>query len=1114
MRVVSTVPESSAGLSDRLHLRRWTIALDRLRVDRAVRVERFGLLATSVVVLFGLALVYVQQRAESASLRGSIASGQVIDLGVLKTRSDLVAVLTMFPEPAEQAAVAAAVYDRVHGPAASPLSHVGALAGLTLPADRVRADRRLTVLNERLRSRGGDAVPIFTVADIAALKPSVVVRTSEDYRWRMLAATVWFMAAFWLAHGARAIAGTTGDPLLLPIVQLLSGLGLMAMVALRDPLRDTLAAATAVSGIAVGCLVWCAVSAIDFERPRLRRDVSGPLALAVLLAAALLVFGDGPTGSGAKVNLWGVQPVEAIRLLVVFSLAAYFARHWQFLREFSESVVTSRRLRRSMRFPRLRDVSPLAVSIGTVLVFFVLQKDLGPALVLSCISLGLYGVARAGTGLVMAGFAALVGGLTAGYVLGVPATITRRVAIWADPWDNALPGGDQIAHAAWALASGSVGGLGLGVGDPQFIPAGHTDLIAAAIGEEIGFIGLLAIVGLFMLLVWRLLRIALRAPGDYTTFLALGLTLALAVQAVVIAGGVLGLLPLAGVVTPFLSYGRSAMLSNFAAVAICAAIASRQGAVRHSFARPVAALGWTLTVAVALVIVRLAQVQVVGADATAVRGNLTQQADGGLRYQYNPRLLAAARTIERGTIYDRRGLPLATNRAAALAPLADRYRRLGVTLSTTCPDPAVRCYPLGTLAFHVLGDAVHQTNWAARNTSFAEEDFDATLKGYDDKPESIEVRHPRTGQPSAVILRDYTELLPLVRHKDNPSHPEVQRLLSRDRDVHLTLDAGLQVMTARALKRHAQNAGSPAAAAVVLDAQSGALLASASYPWPDDGPIQDVSAPAASRQLLDRARYGLYPPGSTFKLVTAAAALRADPAHQHSTYQCVRLPDGRVGGRVRGASRPIRDDALAHVPHGKVDLHKALVVSCNPYFAQLAQRIGVQALDEAASAAQIAAAPRPVRENLPRSLPHAGYGQGDVVASPLRMAGVVAAIAANGTLRDVRVATRPAGGPVPTIDWLSPSAAAKLRGYMRESITAGTGRALAGHAVPIAGKTGTAQVDRGTSHAWFVGFAPYDRVERQIALAVILEHAGYGGRVAAPLAGEIVSAAKATGVLP
>jgi peptidoglycan glycosyltransferase len=264
-----------------------------------------------------------------------------------------------------------------------------------------------------------------------------------------------------------------------------------------------------------------------------------------------------------------------------------------------------------------------------------------------------------------------------------------------------------------------------------------------------------------------------------------------------------------------------------------------------------------------------------------------------------------------------------------------------------------------------------------------------------------------------------------------------------------------------------------------------------------------------AEQLLDRARYGLYPPGSTFKLITAAAALRSDPAAERTTFQCSRLEDGRVGGRVRGASKPIRDDPLDHAPHGTLDLHQALVVSCNAYFANLATTIGARALGETASAAQIAAAPPPAEQNLRRSLPYAGYGQGQVLASPLRMARVASAIASGGALRDIRVALEPSLPDVPPTRWISASAADQLGRYMREVVTRGTGRVLAGHQVPIAGKTGTAEVDGAPSHSWFVGFAPYRGEGRTIAFAVILENAGYGGRAAASLAGEIVQAAGA-----
>jgi peptidoglycan glycosyltransferase len=273
----------------------------------------------------------------------------------------------------------------------------------------------------------------------------------------------------------------------------------------------------------------------------------------------------------------------------------------------------------------------------------------------------------------------------------------------------------------------------------------------------------------------------------------------------------------------------------------------------------------------------------------------------------------------------------------------------------------------------------------------------------------------------------------------------------------------------------------------VLDPATGELLAIASYPWPDlvsPGRIQLPVEPAA---LLDRARYGLYPPGSTFKLVTAAAALNRASASALPPFMCEGLAGGRVGARIPGVSRPVRDDVLDRSAHGRVDLRKGLVLSCNAYFAQLALYLGPDALAGAAAPAQIQVSSS--RARLGPTLPHAGYGQGEAVASPLRMARAVAAIATDGIIREASIVRTEGQGPATEVRWLRPQDAA----------------------FPIAGKTGTAEVSGAPSHSWFVGFAPYD--SPRIAFAVIVEHAGYGGRTAAPLAGDIVTAAQAAGIL-
>ncbi len=772
------------------------------------------------MLLFGLWLTYLEQTTTFSTFAAEVQNGALVNLNSIRDESALIPRLTMFPERAEKAVVAAAVLRRLHGETgAQPITHVGALASVAIPASQVRSDTRLVSLNSRLDARpDASQIAVFNGANIAELKDGFVVRTPEAFQRQITIAIAAFMLAFWAAHIVRWRFGAVGDPLLLPVVQLLTGLGMVAMLALRDPLRDTVAMATVAGGIGAGCAIWTALAFVDFENPRLRRAVLAPLTAAVLLAIALLMFGSGPTGSNARVNLLGIQPVEVVRLLVVFSLAAYFARRWQFLRELSADHGARRGIRRWVRLPRWKDVRPLAVSITALLALFFLQRDLGPALVLSCVFLGLYGISRARVGLVVAGFAVLTMGFVAGYALGVPSTVTRRVAIALDPWENALPGGDQIAHALWALSSGGPWGVGPGVGEPHVIPAGHTDLVMAALGEELGYLGFASIAVLFALLVWRLLRISVRAPGDYTAFLTVGLTLALAVQGLVIVAGMLGLLPLAGVVTPFLSYGRSAMLSNFAALGVCAAIARRRGPARDALILPTRALGWSLAAAALLIVVRAADVQVVRADTFATHANLTQQADGGYRYQYNPRLTSAARSIVRGTIFDRDGVPLATSKPAEIEKFASQYKKLGLELPHTCrsggerPSTSLgaalsrvegRCYPLGGLAFHVLGDATRQTNWAARNTSYVEQDFDERLKGFDDRAQTVAVLNRRAGTTHAVIRRDYSELLPLVRHKGRPAHADVRRILERERSIRLTIDAGLQVRTARALRDQA-----------------------------------------------------------------------------------------------------------------------------------------------------------------------------------------------------------------------------------------------------------------------------------------------------------------------
>lgn len=1005
------------------------------------------------------------------------------------------------------------------------LPNVGTLARATVRAADVdlvagagALAERLRVVRERAASAsrpGPDAIPLLTAAELASVKPHLAVRARDAFRNQALFWAAAYLLGFHLVALTWRLRKVNGDRLLLAVVHVLTGIAFALLISRSDPLRDTLLFVRFAEATVLGVVVMGLVSLVDFRAARFLQLSYLPLAGALLLSVALILFGSGPGRSSAKVNLGPVQPIEAIRLLLALFLAGYFARRWELLRGLQGTAFRDLRLPAWLHLPRGEYVLPVLFGVASALLLFFIQKDLGPALFLCCVFLAVYAVARARVGMAIGGFALLIAGFYLGYRLDISSTLTDRIAMWQSPWDNRVGGGNQVAHALWSLATGGLFGTGLGLGDARYLPAGHTDLVLAAIGEELGLVGLLLVTLLFVVVAWRGLRIARMASNDYAFFLSTALTLFLLMPVLIMGLGVTGLAPLTGVVTPFLSYGGSAMVANFAAIGILCAI---HGDTAHEirfepFARPVRWLRLTLAVPAVVLLIVVFNVQVMHADDYVARPHLGVQADGGRRFEYNPRLLDVARQIPRGTIFDRTGLALASDDQRVIATARPTYEKLGVPLQHVCARADERCYPLGGRAFHLLGDARTKDNWSAANTSYIERDAEDTLRGFDDHATVVETP-AEDGRVLSAVRRDYRELVPLLRHRHEPNHPVVVAAREHARDVTLTVDARLQLRTAAILRTYAEKGGGKAAA-VVIDPDTGDLLAVASYPWPTDTASESPSPLSAAvvDAWLDRARYGLYPPGSTFKLVTAAAALREDASLTRANFTCGRLPDGRIGARLPGWSRPVRDDVLDTHPHGTIALHDGLVHSCNAYFAQLGARLGATALAKTAAELGISLTPaKDARQRVRDTLPQAAYGQADVLATPLRMARVAAAIAADGVLHDPRwqkTAAKPAAGT----SFLDPTAARLLGSYMRDAVTEGTGRVLRSHPHRIAGKTGTAELAGKPSHSWFVGFAPYGPATRRVAFAVIVENAGYGALTAAPAAGDIVSAAAAAGLV-
>jgi cell division protein FtsW (lipid II flippase) len=478
-------------------------------------------------------------------------------------------------------------------------------------------------------------------------------------------------------------------------MHLLSGAGLILMVSMRDPLRDTLMFQDFAQGAIIGCLLLLVCSLRDYELEF--RGLSFVwLGLALLLAVSLGLFGSGPGESDAKVNLFFFQPMEVIRILLVLFLAGYFARNWDALRD----LRTRKGPLSRFSLPRLEYVLPAVIGVATALVMFFLLKDLGPALVVGCLFLAMFSVARNRPWAGILGLFAVVFVFWLAHHFGYPETVTQRINMRNSPWDNYVHGGDQLAHSLWALSSGGLLGSGLGMGSPESIPAGHTDLIVSALGEEWGLVGVIAVYLLYGFMLWRCMGIALRASGTYSFFLVIGLSMVTALQIILITGGLLGVIPLSGVVSPFLSFGRTSMAANFALFGMILAVSARpKGDQTARFGRPTLWLGYMVAFTFAGLMAEAALIQTRQADDIAARAALVVQASGPRQYEYNPRLTQLARSISKGEIVDRNGLPLASSdwsklRITRLSGPRYRQRRLRKSASTRWVRRCSTCWAM------------------------------------------------------------------------------------------------------------------------------------------------------------------------------------------------------------------------------------------------------------------------------------------------------------------------------------------------------------------------------------------------------------------------------------
>lgn len=926
------------------------------------------------------------------------------------------------------------------------------------------------------------AVPVLLIYSM------YVVNTGAELTFETLAVPIGLVGAFIAAHIAVRIFAPGADPCILPIVFVLSGIGISFVTRLAPEL-------------AIGQVVWlflsiAAMVATLILVPNLDKlaDYKYTIGIAgVVLLLIPMVFGTEISGSKLwiKIGSFSFQPGELSKILITLFLAAYLAENRELL------SASSRRIG-PLTLPRPRMLAPLFVMWGVSLLVVVFERDLGSAVLFFTIFVIMLYVATGRISYVIIALAMLgIGGVFC--YMGF-AHVRTRFQIWLDPFADPSGSGLQIVQSLYSIADGGLVGSGIGKGLPRLIPVVESDFIFSAIAEEMGLLGGSAVLFLFMLLAVRGFTTAARAKSDMSAFSAVGLTASLSFQAFLIVGGVTRFLPLTGVTLPFMSQGGSSLLSSFIIVALLLR-AGDEGTGRKALpeslgttsmsapvvspaegmtgAQPIVqgkharghfalnteeggvlgrvALGNRLTLLVtfftvlfALLIGNLTYIQVIRADYYQSLPN-------------NNHTIRKSESVQRGSILTSDGVTL----AESLQQENGTY---------------VRTHPQGSLAAHTVGYI--STQYGATGIESAMND---TLTGHADYSNWQNALYSLAGieQPGDSVV--------------------------------LTVDSRIQQAAEDALEGHV-------GAIVVLDPTTGAVLAKASSPTFDYDAIGETIETGSDGALVDRTTSSLYAPGSTFKVVTLSAAL--DAGIQSSLDDTIDAPASiEIGG---GQVTNVNNEEL-----GTLTLKEAFSKSSNTAFGQIATRIGSTELVKYARAfgygttlgqdfTTVASLMPDASEMTEWETAWAGAGQPvgehESPAGPqttiMQNAVVAATIANNGTVMNPYVVDHvlsPEGVTVTTTkakslgQAISVETASKVKEAMLEVVQNGSGQGAQVSGARVAGKTGTAEVGSGQINSLFIGFAPYDNPTLAISICVEGSDSDDVQGLAARLAGTVLS---------
>lgn len=711
------------------------------------------------------------------------------------------------------------------------------------------------------------------------------------------------------------------------------------------------------------------------------------LAGSILLLLLLAIVGTGPEGSGVKVNIGTIQVSELSKYLMVAFMAYFFTAHHHSFREIQNNVYLWRRycLAMLVGFVVLMglyvgvvgDQGPALVLCLTFLIYYAYARNEFGALLLAAVGYGallwVLSLWLSGTMLAIVSGLLVVGLLlyawrvrryeSMGFVVLLMASfvvlqqlpfdfaerLAERNSMFTNTWHNPLHGGDQVAQGIWALASGGLWGQGLGVAQAHVMPAYHTDMMFESLGEVLGSVALLGILVCFVVLFFRTMLIARGTGHRLLFYLIVGSGLVTLVQAAIIIGGSLGLMPLTGISLPFLSKGNSGLMINLAVFLLILLYSSWRGTAESQavIGRQFDHLNTYVLLTfsgVALCFAVTLGVYWWKAEAYMVRPVQVLSRQGEWLYSENPRIKRIARQLQAGNIYDRKGLLLATSERDAFLKARSEAAAHGANMEAynkQTQGQQRRYYPYSDALLLWLGDA---NRMLAMNESqgFAAEQrllpqlrgfatpvlatSTATSDSYHEAPYLPAERHTST-----LVERDYSAFVPLL--KAGPRSSLIaEHNASRDRDVRLSVDLHMQQLVAQLLQQPQYSMFKTSA--VIIKTNTGDVLTSANAPMPSAVDLQTIGqfAPRYYDMLLstfygynhlvadrDFALMEATTPGSVVKPIDAWAYLNRQGLAGTGTAFAY-----TAGERIR-----------ADEPTGMVDMRMAIVRSSNLYFVSL-----------------------------------------------------------------------------------------------------------------------------------------------------------------------------------